>query len=295
MDKIEIIKRPIERELSEFKALFDAALTSTAPILGDVLGYIRKRNGKMMRPMLVLLMAKLYGKINPATLHSALSLELLHTASLVHDDVVDKSDKRRGQASVNALYDNRVSVLVGDYMLATSLRHAAYTKEIELVDLVARLGQNLSEGEIVQLANTSNTEFSEEIYFDVIRKKTAALFTASAESGALSVKASAEDVDNAALFGEMIGVAFQIKDDIFDYFENEALGELALRIRSLKASHEEIASFVSYVKQEGGIEYADRVMHDYRDKALALLPQQMDESLRTALTAYVDYVVDRTK
>ena len=225
MDKIEIIKRPIERELSEFKALFDAALTSTAPILGDVLGYIRKRNGKMMRPMLVLLMAKLYGKINPATLHSALSLELLHTASLVHDDVVDKSDKRRGQASVNALYDNRVSVLVGDYMLATSLRHAAYTKEIELVDLVARLGQNLSEGEIVQLANTSNTEFSEEIYFDVIRKKTAALFTASAESGALSVKASAEDVDNAALFGEMIGVAFQIKDDIFDYFENEALGK----------------------------------------------------------------------
>lgn len=324
MDKIGLIRKPIERELSEFKMLFDTALTSTAPILGDVLGYIRKRNGKMMRPMLVLLMAKLYGEINSATLHSALSLELLHTASLVHDDVVDKSDKRRGQASVNALYDNRVSVLVGDYMLATSLRHAAYTKEIELVDLVARLGQNLSEGEIVQLANTSNTYFSEEIYFDVIRKKTAALFTASAESGALSVKASADDVDKAALFGEMIGIAFQIKDDIFDYFENEALGkptgndmlegkltlpalyvlnhqadeekrELALRIRSLKASPEEIASFVSYVKQEGGIEYADRVMHDYRDKALALLPQQMDESLRTALTAYVDYVVDRTK
>ena len=291
MDKIGIIKRPIERELSEFKALFDAALTSTAPILGDVLGYIRKRNGKMMRPMLVLLMAKLYGKINPATLHSALSLELLHTASLVHDDVVDKSDKRRGQASVNALYDNRVSVLVGDYMLATSLRHAAYTKEIELVDLVARLGQNLSEGEIVQLANTSNTEFSEEIYFDVIRKKTAALFTASAESGALSVKASAEDVDNAALFGEMTLPALYVLNEKAD----EEKRELALRIRSLKASHEEIASFVSYVKQEGGIEYADRVMHDYRDKALALLPQQMDESLRTALTAYVDYVVDRTK
>ena len=187
------------------------------------------------------------------------------------------------------------------------------------MDLVARLGQNLSEGEIVQLANTSNTYFSEEIYFDVIRKKTAALFTASAESGALSVKASADDVDKAALFGEMIGIAFQIKDDIFDYFENEALGkptgndmlegkltlpalyvlnekadeetrELALRIRSLKASHEEIA-----LKQEGGIEYADRVMHDYRDRALALLPKQMDESLRTSLAAYVDYVVERKK
>ena len=313
MDKIGLIRKPIERELSEFRMLFDTALTSTAPILGDVLGYIRKRNGKMMRPMLVLLMAKLYGEINSATLHSALSLELLHTASLVHDDVVDKSDKRRGQASVNALYDNRVSVLVGDYMLATSLRHAAYTKEIELVDLVARLGQNLSEGEIVQLANTSNTYFSEEIYFDVIRKKTAALFTASAESGALSVKASADDVDKAALFGEMIGIAFQIKDDIFDYFENEELGKptgndmlegkltlpalyvLALRIRSLKASQEEIASFVSYVKREGGIEYADKVMHDYREKALGLLPAQTDESLRAALTAYVDYVVDRTK
>lgn len=324
MDKIEVIKRPIERELSEFKMLFDASLRSTAPMLGEVLEYIRKRNGKMMRPMLVLLMAKLYGGINAATLHSALSLELLHTASLVHDDVVDKSNKRRGQASVNALYDNRVSVLVGDYMLATSLRHAAYTQEIELVDLVARLGQNLSEGEIVQLASTNNRSFSEEVYFDVIRKKTAALFTASAESGALSVKASADDVDKAALFGEMIGIAFQIKDDIFDYFENEALGkptgndmlegkltlpalyvlnhqadeatrELALRIRSLKASQEEIASFVSYVKREGGIEYADKVMHDYRDRALGLLPAQTDESLRAALTAYVDYVVDRTK
>ncbi len=139
MDKIEIIKRPIERELSEFKMLFDATLTSTAPMLGDVLGYIRNRNGKMMRPMLVMLMAKLYGVVNPATLHSALSLELLHTASLVHDDVVDKSDKRRGQASVNALYDNRVSVLVGDYMLATSLRHAAYTKR----NRIGRLGSPL--------------------------------------------------------------------------------------------------------------------------------------------------------
>ena len=215
MDKIEVIKKPIERELSEFKMLFDASLRSTAPMLGEVLEYIRKRNGKMMRPMLVLLMAKLYGGINAATLHSALSLELLHTASLVHDDVVDKSNKRRGQASVNALYDNRVSVLVGDYMLATSLRHAAYTQEIELVDLVARLGQNLSEGEIVQLASTNNRSFSEEVYFDVIRKKTAALFTASAESGALSAKASADEVGNAALFGEMIGIAFQIKDDIF--------------------------------------------------------------------------------
>ena len=139
MDKLEVIKKPIEKELSEFKALFDASLKSSTPLLDEVLGYIKQRNGKMMRPILVLLMAKLYGGINDSTLHAALSLELLHTASLVHDDVVDESNKRRGQSSVNALYDNKVSVLVGDYMLATSLRHASYTNHIELVGLVARL------------------------------------------------------------------------------------------------------------------------------------------------------------
>ena len=308
MDKLEVIKKPIEKELSEFKALFDASLKSSTPLLDEVLGYIKQRNGKMMRPILVLLMAKLYGGINDSTLHAALSLELLHTASLVHDDVVDESNKRRGQSSVNALYDNKVSVLVGDYMLATSLRHASYTNHIELVGLVARLGQ----------------DFSEEIYFDVIRKKTAALFTASAESGAISVNAPKDEVEKAALFGEMIGIAFQIKDDIFDYFDNEELGkptgndmmegkltlpalhvlntcaneekkELALRIRSLSASKEEIASFVDYVKQEGGITYAEQVMYDYRNKALALLPEAADEAVRTALTAYIDYVIKRNK
>lgn len=199
MDKLEVIKKPIEKELSEFKALFDASLKSSTPLLDEVLGYIKQRNGKMMRPILVLLMAKLYGGINDSTLHAALSLELLHTASLVHDDVVDESNKRRGQSSVNALYDNKVSVLVGDYMLATSLRHASYTNHIELVGLVARLGQDLSEGEIIQLVNISNRDFSEEIYFDVIRKKTAALFTASAESGAISVNAPKDEVEKAAL------------------------------------------------------------------------------------------------
>ena len=154
MDKIELITRPIEKELEAFRQLFDSSLQSSDPLLNEVLAYIKKRNGKMMRPILVMLMAKLYGVLNDATLHAALSLELLHTASLVHDDVVDESDKRRGQSSVNAVYNNKVSVLVGDYMLATSLRHAAYTGMIELVDLVARLGQELAEGEIIQLANT---------------------------------------------------------------------------------------------------------------------------------------------
>lgn len=324
MDKLELIRQPIVKELDLFKALFDASLTSSNPLLSEVLGYIKKRNGKMMRPILVMLMAKLFGNVTDSTLHAALSLELLHTASLIHDDVVDESDERRGQSSVNAVYNNKVSVLVGDYMLATSLKHAAHTGILKLVDLVSRLGQELSEGEIIQLANVSNQNFSEEVYFDVIRKKTAALFTASAESGAVSVYAGETEEKNAALFGEMIGIAFQIKDDIFDYYDSPALGkptgndmmegkltlpalyvinrtqeqplrELALRIRSMKASKEEIAAFVERVKEEGGIAYAEKVMHSYRDKALELLPATANEAIRTSLTAYIDYVIEREK
>ena len=324
MDRKEKIRQPIEKELEEFMQLFNASLRSDNPLLNEVLEYVKKRTGKMMRPMLVMLIAKLFATPNASTQHAALSLELLHTASLVHDDVVDESDERRGQSSVNAIYKNKVSVLVGDYMLATSLKHAAHTGKIKVVDLVARLGQNLSEGEIIQLANTMNREFSEQIYYDVIRKKTAALFRASAESGALSVDATPEEVERAGLFGEMIGIAFQIKDDIFDYFESQELGkptgndmlegkltlpalyvlnrldderlyELALRIRGLESSKEEIAGFVELVKREGGIAYAEREMHAYRDKALQLLPTQADKAVREALAAYVDYVIERDK
>lgn len=324
MDKLEVIKKPIEKELSEFKALFDASLKSSTPLLDEVLGYIKQRNGKMMRPILVLLMAKLYGGINDSTLHAALSLELLHTASLVHDDVVDESNKRRGQSSVNALYDNKVSVLVGDYMLATSLRHASYTNHIELVGLVARLGQDLSEGEIIQLVNISNRDFSEEIYFNVIRKKTAALFTASAESGAISVNAPKDEVEKAVLFGEMIGIAFQIKDDIFDYFDNREIGkptgndmlegkltlpalyvlnttkndeaqELAIKVKEGAATLDEIAHLISFIKENGGIEYAVQTMNIYKQKAFDLLASLPESDICVALRAYLDYVVDREK
>ena len=322
MDKFELIKKPVANELEEFKALFDSSLSSETPLLNEALNYIKKRNGKMMRPILVLLMAKLFGTSNEATQHVALALELLHTASLVHDDVVDESDKRRGQRSVNAVYDNKVSILVGDYMLATSLKHAAWSGNVELVELVARLGQELSEGEIIQLSNISNEDFSEDIYFNVIRKKTAALFVASAESGALSVGATQKQVQASALFGELIGTAFQIKDDIFDYFPNpnlgkptgndmvegkltlpalfvlnklndEALNAVALRIRALEASPEEIADFVEVVKREGGIEYAEKVMYEYRNKAIGLLPNDASSDLLEALTAYIDYVIER--
>jgi octaprenyl-diphosphate synthase len=324
MNKLEQIKQPISAEFEVFKQKFDNALQSSNPLLGEVINFIKQRKGKMMRPMLTLLMAKLCGKIEESTYYAAISLETLHTASLIHDDVVDESDKRRGQSSVNALYDNKVAVLVGDYLLATSLMNAALTGDIRIVDLVSRLGQELSEGEIIQLSNTNASDFSEEVYFNVIRKKTAALFSTAAESGAQSARTSGEKAEKARLFGEMIGIAFQIKDDIFDYYASDELGKptgndmkegkltlpalyvlntlkdesmvaLALKIRSLEATDEEIAHFIDYVKQNGGIEYATQVMTDYRNRALGMLPETTSQELKDALASYIDYVIERKK
>ena len=324
MSRLEQIKEPIQAEFEVFKQKFDASLQSSNPLLGEVINFIKQRRGKMMRPMLTLLMAKLCGKIEESTYYAAISLELLHTASLVHDDVVDESDKRRGQASVNALYDNKVSVLVGDFLLATSLTNAALTDNISLVKLVSCLGQKLSEGEIIQLSNTNASDFSEDVYFDVIKKKTAALFSTAAEAGVRSVESCDEIAEKAYRFGELIGIAFQIKDDIFDYnpsdslgkpsgndmkegkltlpalyvlnaFNDESMKNLALKIRSLEATDEEITLFIDYIKRNGGIEYATQVMIDYRNKALALLPKTASPDLKEALTSYIDYVIERSK
>ena len=324
MDKLQQIKLPINSEFEVFKQKFDSSLQSSNPLLNEVMSHIKQRRGKMMRPILSLLFAKLFGGVNDSTYHAAISLELLHTASLVHDDVVDESDKRRGQASVNAIFDNKLSVLVGDYLLATSLKHSAQTGKLSLVNLVSDLGQMLSVGEIIQLTNISATDFSEEVYFDVIKNKTAALFAVAAKAGALSVDSSDEYADKAYTFGEMIGIAFQIKDDIFDYLssdeigkptghdmregkltlpalyvlnqtKDEALMQLALKIRALEATTEEIEQFTNIVKEKGGIEYAYKVMADYTEKALSILKEISSGELQDSLQAYVDYVVARNK
>ena len=324
MDKLQQIKSPINSEFEVFKQMFDSSLQSSNPLLNEVMSHIKQRRGKMMRPILSLLFAKLFGGVNDSTYHAAISLELLHTASLVHDDVVDESDKRRGQASVNAIFDNKLSVLVGDYLLATSLKHSAQTGKLSLVNLVSDLGQMLSVGEIIQLTNISATDFSEEVYFDVIKNKTAALFAVAAKAGALSVDSSDEYAEKAYTFGEMIGIAFQIKDDIFDYLSSdeigkptghdmregkltlpalyvlnqtndEALMQLALKIRALEATIEEIEQFTNVVKEKGGIEYAYKVMTDYNEKALAILAEISSGELQESLQAYVDFVVARNK
>ena len=317
-------RSPITTELEDFKNLFDSSLSSSNLLLNNVIAHIRQRNGKMMRPILVLLVAKLYGEIKPETLHAAVSLELLHTASLVHDDVVDESTERRGQLSVNAIFNNKVAVLVGDFLLATSLVHAERTRNHDIIGVVACLGQDLAEGEILQLSNVSNREYSETIYFDVIRKKTAALFAACTKAAALSVEVTDEKAEFARLFGENIGICFQIKDDIFDYFESKEIGkptgndmlegkltlpalyvlntttdawaqEMALRVKAGTATVDEITRLIEFIKQNGGIEYAVKVMYEYKERALDLLRTLPDSAVKTSLITYLDYVVDRDK
>lgn len=324
MDSISLIRTPIEAELRDFKELFDSSLSSSNALLDSVVSHIRQRNGKMMRPILVLLVARLYGAVCPSTLHAAVSLELLHTASLVHDDVVDESTERRGQLSVNAIFNNKVAVLTGDYLLATSLVHAELTNSHRIIQLVSTLGQDLADGELLQLSNVSNHSFSEEVYFDVIRKKTAALFAACTKTAAFSVGVGEGEAELARLLGEYIGICFQIKDDIFDYFDNREIGkptgndmlegkltlpalyvlnttkndeaqELAIKVKEGAATLDEIAHLISFIKENGGIEYAVQTMNVYKQKAFDLLASLPESDICVALRAYLDYVVDREK
>lgn len=324
MDSISIIRTPIESELEAFKELYDSSLSSSNTLLDSVVAHIRQRSGKMMRPILVLLVARLYGVVSPATLHAAVSLELLHNASLVHDDVVDESTERRGQLSVNAIFNNKVAVLTGDYLLATSLVHAEQTHSHPIIQLVSSLGQDLADGELLQLSNVSNHSFSESVYFDVIRKKTAALFAACTKAAAFSVGVGEDEAEFARLVGEYIGICFQIKDDIFDYFDSKEIGkptgndmlegkltlpalyvlnktkdsamqEIAFRVKEGTATPDEIARLIEFIKENGGIEYAVRTMNLYKQKAFDLLASLPDSEVCVALRAYLEYVVDREK
>lgn len=324
MDRLSLIKSPINNELEDFKRLFDSSLSSSNNLLNGVIGHIRQRHGKMMRPILVLLVARLFGKVGSETLHAAVSLELLHTASLVHDDVVDESTQRRGQLSVNAAFNNKVAVLVGDYLLATSLVHAGLTMSHDIIHVISVLGQDLAEGELLQLSNVSNFQYSEAIYFDVIKKKTAALFAACTKAAALSVGANQEEAEIARLFGEYIGICFQIKDDIFDYSDSKAIGkptgndmhegkltlpvlyvlnsfqdekahEVAMKVKKGNATADEVAYLIDFTKRNGGIDYAISRMNEYQNKALELMSFATDSSVQESLRIYLEYVVDREK
>ena len=326
MDTLSLIKQPIETELGDFIELFNHALDHEDGLLQTVLNHIKQRAGKRMRPILILLMAKNFGQVSSVTQHAAVGLELLHTASLVHDDVVDEAAERRGQASVNADYDNKVAVLVGDYVLSTALLHVSYTHSEIIVRRLAELGRTLSDGEILQLANIQSKKVTEEVYYKIIERKTAALFEACAAIGAESAGATEEEVEAARLFGKNLGIVFQIRDDIFDYYdseaeigkptgndlaegkltlpiiyalnstENEEMNALARKVKAHDVTREEIEKLVAFAKDNGGIEYAERRMWDFHAEAQSFIDTYVkDESVRTSLQTYLDYVIKRNK
>lgn len=325
MDYLKKIKQPIETDLSDFIEMFNESLSHTDGMLAQVLEHIRKRAGKRMRPMLILLIAKNYGCVSEVTQHSGVGLELLHTASLVHDDVVDESTERRGQASVNATYNNKVAVLVGDYLLSTALLHVSLTDNQQIVQYLAELGRTLAKGEILQLSNISNTNISEDIYYQVIKQKTAALFEACCAIGALSAGADADEIEAAKLFGQNLGIAFQIRDDIFDYYDSQEIGKptgndmaegkltlpvihalnatgneemiaLARKVKEGSVDSDEIARLVEFTKNNGGIEYAEERMEYFRQLCIDFIDKSVVKTdVKEALQAYVDFVIQRKK
>jgi len=323
MDYLSIIRKPIETDLNHFIELFNHSLEHDYGLLSSVLSHIRQQGGKRMRPILMLLMAKNYGKITNVTQYSAVGLELLHTASLVHDDVVDESGERRGQASVNATYNNKVAVLVGDFILSTALLNVSFTNNQQIIEYLAELGRTLAAGEVLQLSNIDNQEISEDVYYEIIKNKTAALFEACAAIGALSANASEEDVLKAKEFGRNLGIMFQIRDDIFDYFDSKEIGKptgndmaegkltlpviyalnntnfdamvtLAQKVKARTINTDEIAVLVEFTKQTGGIDYAEKKMSEISKLCKDYLEENVkDKAVKEALTAYVDYVVRR--
>lgn len=324
-DYLSLIKEPIKSELEQFISLFNASLTHEGKLQEEIFARIRNRAGKRMRPMLIMLMAKNYGMVTDATLHAAVGLELLHTASLVHDDVVDESRQRRGQASVNAVYDNKVAVLVGDYILSTALLHVSVTHNELIVRYLAELGRTLSDGEILQLTSISDSMISEDTYYEIISRKTAALFEACCAIGAISAGVPEEQVGEAKRFGKTLGIIFQIRDDIFDYYDSAEIGKptgndmaegkltlpviyalkstgdeemlaLARKVKEGTVSAGEIARLVEFTKANGGIEYAERRMREMHAEAKTFLSSRVpDEMIRRALEAYLSYVIERTK
>lgn len=323
MDYLSIIKQPISSELCDFIDLFNKSLSHADGLLSQALEHIRNRAGKRMRPILILLMAKNFGEISDITQHAAVGLELLHTASLVHDDVVDESGERRGQKSVNAMFDNKVAVLVGDYILSTALLHVSYTHSETIVRHLAELGRTLSNGEILQLSNIQNQDISEEVYYQVIKQKTAALFEACAAIGALSAGAPEEEIQEAKKFGQNLGIIFQIRDDIFDYYDQANVGKptgndmaegkltlpvihalrstdsqemlaLAKKVKAGTVTKEEIVELVKFTKENGGIEYADQRMWELHAESVYFLEHEVhDDDVRKSLRAYLDYVIER--
>lgn len=323
MQKVEDIMAPIQSELVAFESYFKDSMKSDVALLDKVTQYIVKRKGKQMRPMFVFLTAKMLGEINQVTYDATTLVELLHTATLVHDDVVDDANERRGFFSVNALWKNKIAVLVGDYMLSRILLLSIEKENLELLEVVARAVREMSEGELLQIEKARDLNIDEEIYFEVIRKKTASLISTCCEAGAISVHAN-EHKEKMRKFGELIGLAFQIKDDIFDYGSGEYIGKpTGIDIREQKMtlpliyvmnhSSPEIRKELMYIMKNeydvsvkikrviqivieyGGIQYATQKMQSIAQEALEILDDFPDNDAKNALIGLVHYTMNREK
>jgi len=322
MSFIEIIKRPILAEMQMFEKTFGEALSTDNPLLLSVNDYVLQKSGKQLRPMLVLLTAKLCGEVNQSTIFGALSLELLHTASLIHDDVVDDTLERRGKPSVNARWTNKIAILSGDYILSKSLGCATKTDNLPILKSIANIGMQLSDGELLQLVNAQFSETAEANYFTIIRKKTALLFSTCTEVGGLSVNANEESLVHLRNFGEYLGICFQIKDDVFDYSENLKIGKptgndirdgkvtlpliyallnthgderekVLLMIDNREFTPENIQFITRFALENGGVEYALAQMELFKNKAIEELNGFDDCDVKKSLIKCAEYTASR--
>lgn len=317
------IQAPIALEMEDFEKKFRLAMKSKVVLLDKIMNYIVKRKGKQMRPMFVFLMAKTCGQVTDATYRGAALIELLHTATLVHDDVVDESNYRRGFFSLNALWKNKIAVLVGDYLLSRGLLLSVENKDFRLLEIVSTAVREMSEGELMQIEKARRLDIDEEVYYEIIRQKTATLIASCCAVGASSVGASDEDVKKAWGFGEKVGLAFQIKDDLFDYGTDEIGKPLGIDIRERKMTlpliytlnkasrsdkrriinivknHNEnpkkVKEVITFVKESGGMTYATEVMNRYHAEALTILESFSDSLFKESLKRLVAYTIERNK
>jgi len=317
------IQAPIALEMKEFEKKFRQLMKSKVLLLDKIMGYIVKRKGKQMRPMFVFLSAGVTGKISESTYRGAALIELLHTATLVHDDVVDDANYRRGFFSINALWKNKIAVLVGDYLLSRGLLLSVDHGDFDLLRLVSQAVRDMSEGELLQMEKAKNLDITESIYFDIIRQKTASLISSCCGVGATSAGADEKCIVKMTLFGEKIGMAFQIKDDLFDYGSTqigkplgidikekkmtlpliyslrEASSRDRYKIRSIVKSNnhksKNVQAVIEFVKESGGIDYANRVMRRYIDEALSILDGFEDSSYKHSLQQMVEFTVSRDR
>lgn len=317
------IQAPVASEMADFEKKFRSFMKSKVYLVDQIMSFIVKRKGKQMRPLFVFLTAGTTGEITERTYRGASLIELLHTASLVHDDVVDDSNYRRGFFSVNALWKNKIAVLVGDYLLSRGLLLSVDNEDFDLLKIISQAVREMSEGELLQMAKARNLDITEDVYYDVIRQKTASLIASCCAAGAASSGASKEATEQMTEFGLNIGMAFQIKDDLFDYGEDQIGKPLGIDIKEKKMTlplihalsnasssdkkrilrtikrnsddADKVKEVIAFVKSSGGIEYAKKVMNEYYAKALAILEEFPDSVYKQSLADLVQFTIERTK